>query len=124
MTPKKPDWFVLTEGEKRLEPKKRKRFLSIAAFGAPALLITAGILVTQSSDPNKADAESTPSPVSTVSTVSTVQTPAPQAAPKVATPVVPVNQSISAPSRFGSDDFNEHEGREHHGENEEEDYED
>ena len=75
MSPKKPDWFVLTEGDKRPQPKHRKRLLGIAAFGAPALIITAGIFAAQSSDPNKADAESTPTVTAQVVTPTPEPTP-------------------------------------------------
>ena len=69
----------------------------------------AGIFAAQSSDPNKADAESTPSVTSQVVTPTPEATPtqtptiaAQQEVPKVVTPTAP---QITKPRQHGDDDF-------------------
>lgn len=124
--PKKPEWFEMTEGEKRPAPARAKKVIKVVALTAPLLIVAAGVVIAQSGESGPADAvNATPTVAATVTSDPTPiqsnnQQPAPSksAAPKVnsggGTKFVP-KPSIAPPTGRGGDDdgeWGEHEGRE------------
>lgn len=125
--PKKPEWFEMTEGENNPRPNRGKKVLKVVALTAPLLIVAGGIVVAQTGNSGPADAVNA-GPTETIAPAEPAPSVAPsQPAPTVANPNTKSNfvkkPSIANPPRGRGDDDGEreHEGREHHGEEEDDD---
>lgn len=123
--PKKPEWFELTDGEGRPRPNRRKKIFKIAALSAPLVIVAAGVVVAQTSESGSADAVTATPTAAVTQTVDPTPEPTtastPAAAPAKTSTFVKKPAIANPPTRRGGDDdeFGEHEGREHHGDDHE-----
>ena len=118
MTPKKPDWFELTDGENSPAQVRRiNKKLPIAAVAAAGVIIVAGSLFANANDEQSAVADSpatsqsAPTTGNTQTSASTLpQTPVAKASAKNSLPMPTVT---NAPKR-GDGDHDGRERGEHH----------
>ena len=76
MTPKKPDWFELTDGENSPAQVRRiNKKLPIAAVAAAGVIIVAGSLFANANDEPSASATGFPTPTTTASGMNSLPVP-------------------------------------------------
>ena len=100
---KKPEWFELTESERRNPRITVKRRARGAILALPILLIGMGAVVAQSADESPANAET--ATVAVASAAPTVSQPMTKSsAPSVNSVAAPAKPSIATPPTGGGDD--------------------